>query len=597
MLPLLFALTVTVPVDAGHIDLARQVEILEDPSGQLSFVEATRSSGFVPTTDKRLNFGYSRSAYWLRTTLAMPKGNARWFLELGPPLLDHVSVYMRVDGGPPAVVQTGDKHEFSTRGLEHPGFLFALPHAPGRSVEVYIRVQSSGALLMSAQLWQDETLIARFGKSQLAWGFYFAFILALAFYNLFLYTAVRDRSYLFYVGYLFAFIGLQSSLTGHAFQYLWRDWPAFGSMAPGLFLCLSLSMACLFTRDMANVVEMVPWASRPLQIAAGVFLALVPLLIINYSVMVRVATGFVGVCLILIPVPLVQSYLRGYRPARYLILGAVAIFPAGLLAVLRYMGVLPANFATENAIQIGTALEALLLSFALADRINLLKEAEEHAHTKLLAAEQSALEAQRDLSRRLIDAQDGERRRIASELHDGLGQDMLVIVNKLKRAAKEGGDLDEITGLASQTISDLRNVAHGLHPHKLDRLGLKAAAEETVAEALTAADIDHMCNIDDVDGLLEPSAQLHIYRIIQEAVANIVKHAAPSEVSIVVRRNAGVIELRIEDDGVGLRDEPTTGLGLAGIEERTRLLGGELRIDSTPGEGVALHVDIPVEAP
>jgi signal transduction histidine kinase len=318
--------------------------------------------------------------------------------------------------------------------------------------------------------------------------------------------------------------------------------------------------------------------------ASLALLAALPALWLAYPVAIRVATVMAALATVLLAVPIVIAHRSGYRPARYLLLAVALILPAGLLLALRSLGLVPSHFLIEHAVQFATAAEALLLSFALADRITLLRE--------------QALAAQRDLARKLIAAQDAERKRIAGDLHDGLGQNVVLLASGLTRLAGEQPGATDLAGLARQTAADVRAAAHALHPGVLDRLGLAAALEATVDQALAAAGVDGDCSVaPDVEPALAPAARLHAYRIVQEAVANAVKHARAGEISVRVRRAGDRIELRVEDDGVGIAGRPAGGLGLAGIEERARLLGGEVRLVSRPGQGTRVEVDLPVDAP
>ena len=580
---------VTVSPDAGRVALTPHVEVLVDDGGRLDFEGARASEGFEPLGERSASFGFTSATVWLRTSLVLPDtADVGWTIEVGFSQLDHVTVFLRRTGdtGEWIATSTGDRVPFADRPVAHPTFLFPIPDRLGRNVDVYVRVQSSGSLAVPLTLWRSDALFEESNASNLAWGFFYAFLLALALYNLFLYTVVRDRSYLFYVGYLASFVLFQASLTGHGFQYLWSSAPKFANSAAGTFLGVTMCMALLFMRRMANLAEIVPRMYTPVGVIAAGMLLEIPALWIDYS--------FAALALAFMPFPVVLSYLRGCRPARYLVLGLVVILPGGLMLALRELGVLPAGrFLVDHSIHLGTAAEALILSFALADRIDLLTRAEAEAQARRLDAEQKALVAQRDLSRRLIDAQDAERRRIAGELHDGLGQNMLVIANRLERL--EGGEA--LTELARSTIADLRAVAHGLHPNKLDRLGLTAAIEATVDEACDACGVTGVCHMDAVDGLFSAKAELHLYRIVQEAVANAVRHAGAEEITVVLRRSADTLELRVEDDGRGMSSAATPGLGLAGIGERVAVLHGDLRVTAVLGEGVRIEVDVPIASP
>jgi signal transduction histidine kinase len=559
------------------------IEWLEDPTAALTIDDVTGPAQhrFRPLADDALEAGYSSSAYWLRLELDLGADGANWLLEIDYTQLDEVTLYAGPPGRAPRVIRTGDGARFDSRDLAVPTFAFRLPAALGPRLQLHLRVRSSGAVLVPLSLWRQDAFIAESSRRGLGWGIYYGFLLALALYNLCVWLVVRDRSYLYYVGYLISLAGFQASMSGHAFQYLWPGLPALATVAVGIFLALCVSLAVLFIRDMAAVAVIAPRLHRPMTVAALALLATIPALWLDYSIAIRALTGMAVVAVALLPVPIVLSYRRGYRPARYLALAIAMILPAGVLLALRSLGLASHGILTEHALQLATAAEALLLSFALADRITLLRAV--------------ALEAQRDLSRKLIAAQDAERKRIAGELHDGLGQNVMVLANGLTRMVRSGSDAAELADLAKQAAAEVRAVAHDLHPGALDRLGLAAALESRVEQALAAAGIGGECSVaPGVEPVLGPPAQLHVYRIVQESVANAIKHARASEITVRVRRADDRIEVRVEDDGVGLAASAPAGLGLAGIEERARLLGGTARVVSGAGVGVRVEVDLPV---
>ncbi len=216
--------------------------------------------------------------------------------------------------------------------------------------------------------------------------------------------------------------------------------------------------------------------------------------------------------------------------------------------------------------------------------------------------------AQQAFARQLIESQEAERKRIAAELHDGLGQNLLVIKNRAlfglmqpDDAPRTAAQLTDISTTASQAIDEVRQIAANLHPYQLDRLGLTKALTAMVRKVGEAAQLEIACALDNVDGLLAPAAEINLYRIVQECLNNIVKHAQATEASVRLRRLSQNLQLTIRDNGCGfdmaavhIRTERKGGFGLTGLSERTLLLHGTLAINSQPGEGTALTFTVPL---
>jgi signal transduction histidine kinase len=208
----------------------------------------------------------------------------------------------------------------------------------------------------------------------------------------------------------------------------------------------------------------------------------------------------------------------------------------------------------------------------------------------------------RDALRQVVSAQELERRRLARELHDETGQALTSILLKLKSIEDEGdparladatADLRE---LVVTTLQDVRALAVELRPKALDDFGLVSAIErlvETFREQ-TGMEVDLEPRLG--TERLPREIETTLYRITQEALTNVVKHARATRVSIVLTRRDGAVSAVIEDDGRGIgTDEPTgDGLGLVGMRERVALVGGRLVVESPPGGGTTLSIEVPI---
>jgi signal transduction histidine kinase len=162
--------------------------------------------------------------------------------------------------------------------------------------------------------------------------------------------------------------------------------------------------------------------------------------------------------------------------------------------------------------------------------------------------------------------------------------------------------LNEISTSVSQTLDEVRQIAANLHPYQIDRLGLTKAVEAMIRKVAAAAGIKFSTEIENIDGLFDAPAQINLYRIVQESLNNIVKHAAASEATVAIKRDEQRVAVTIRDNGKGFGAEPATGalnlgFGLAGMSERARMLGGEYAIRSTPGEGTAITLTIALKEP
>jgi PAS domain S-box-containing protein len=206
----------------------------------------------------------------------------------------------------------------------------------------------------------------------------------------------------------------------------------------------------------------------------------------------------------------------------------------------------------------------------------------------------------------LIEAQEAERTRIAAELHDSLGQNLLLIKNRAQLALARAGlaaDLSEqiksINYLASQSIAEARQISYDLHPHQLDHLGLTRTLEAMIDSTAASSRIRFQRKLDNVDGLFPKDAAMNLYRIVQESLNNILKHSGAKRARIRLEHDVHDVQLRIADNGCGFpvnkRVAGEKGMGLKNIAERVRMLGGKLEVESYPGRGTYIKVTIPVD--
>jgi signal transduction histidine kinase len=213
----------------------------------------------------------------------------------------------------------------------------------------------------------------------------------------------------------------------------------------------------------------------------------------------------------------------------------------------------------------------------------------------------TATRVARDALQRAVEGQELERRRLARELHDETGQALTSILLGLRALEEsEGNDVgaavSNLRELVVQTLQDVRRLAVELRPTALDDFGLAAALERLAStfseQTGTKVELESRLG----DDRLPSDVETVLYRIVQEALTNVVKHAQAEHVSIVLQRKGGAVTTVIEDDGRGFSgdDQQDGGLGLVGMKERVELVNGRLEIESAEGAGTTLVVEVPV---
>jgi signal transduction histidine kinase len=210
------------------------------------------------------------------------------------------------------------------------------------------------------------------------------------------------------------------------------------------------------------------------------------------------------------------------------------------------------------------------------------------------------------LSSQLMQAQEEERRRIARELHDEIGQALTALKLELAIAERSGSTpqaspgLSEARAITDRALQSVRDMSQLLHPSMLDDLGLPDTATWYLRGFSRRTGITSELVVDRLDGRLDPDVESCTYRIIQEALTNVARHAEASQCRVVIAHAGAVLRVRIEDDGKGFEaSDPAPaerGLGLVGVRERVTRLGGTMKVESRRGIGTSLMVELPVPA-
>lgn len=216
---------------------------------------------------------------------------------------------------------------------------------------------------------------------------------------------------------------------------------------------------------------------------------------------------------------------------------------------------------------------------------------------------------QQAFSRLQIESQEAERKRLAAELHDGLGQNLLLASNELQQFLQQHDgareEVQQAAHLLQESIHSVREMASNLHPHQLERLGFTTALTTMVDAISHATGLTVHLKCENIDRLLPRASEVHLYRIAQEALSNVVRHSSARNVSIEIQKDAEKIKVVVRDNGKGFDGESVVRstaahqgegfrrFGLSSMSERARIIGGTLNIESDAGKGTVVFVSVP----
>lgn len=361
-----------------RVELRPALALLEDPQRQFTFEQVVNpESGlqFQGLGDTSPNFGFTDSAWWVRFSLTNP-GNEEEVVVIRQdyPLIDHLDFWYTGPDGQWHRVATGDMTTFDQRPIDHRLFLFPVYLPPESTSTFYLRYQTSGSMNIGLFSHAPVDLMNMATKEYLALGIYYGGFIILLFYNLFMYMTVRERTFAYYLVYLASY-GLYMSLhNGLSFQFLLPNHPQVANLSLLVLLSVSLFGGTLFTRTILNTREIAPRADQfayALQIASLVAMVVSPF--VSYHTMIVPLSVLTVVLCVHMFVLGVMALLRGTGTARYYMIAFSALLVGVYIYMAKTFGLLPHNFFTQNAFQIGSLIEMVLLSLAVASRLNELK--------------------------------------------------------------------------------------------------------------------------------------------------------------------------------------------------------------------------------
>ncbi len=359
--------------------LIQEVDFLFDSSKALNIERVMGSNNWQPVTRNSINFGFNKASLWLRFTV-QAKQDGDYVLHIPYPILDYVDHYSFIDDMPYESHQTGDLRDFNTRPVSHINFVFPYSLNAQQTLNVYLRIETQGALEVPLVISSSEVFIDHNDDSVFLRGWVSGILWLMLFYNFIIYIAIRDRLYALYVINTIALMGAFNSYDGFAFQILWPSLPSLNIYVFPVFNGLIQATGLMFMFELLNINKMKTWYR---QYFLGLFYCVLTLpilaIILPYHIIVPVE---VISALIVNASSLslgIHLSLKGNRSAIYFTV-AVLLFSIGLMSNnLKSLGLLPTNFFTQHAFQIGFFIEIVVLSLALAQRIDTARKARHFA--------------------------------------------------------------------------------------------------------------------------------------------------------------------------------------------------------------------------
>ena len=365
-----------------HVESAENVFYFEDQHGELSVEKALllgdKEWSHLP--GNIANFGFSESVYWFSFDLQNSGNKAiELYVNLSYPLLDKVDFYTVSNKQIIEQYHSGDIYPFDARPIDYPSFLFPLTLSESQSKTVLLRVESKGPVQVPLSIWKKETFLLKAQSYLFLYGGFLAVILIMSAYNFCLYLFVRDTSYLFYTFFTLCMAGVHGSLDGFAYQWFWPNAPAWHQISAVTWISLGCISTVLFTNTLLPVPKNSPLNTAIKALLVMTFSSAIITQLIPYRQAAMLNAGITLITMSSVLFICLAMLKHSPRIAKFYSLAWGAYFLGILLKSASKMGYIPYSPVSEYAGNIGGIVGIIILSLALADRINSERRAKEKA--------------------------------------------------------------------------------------------------------------------------------------------------------------------------------------------------------------------------
>lgn len=396
--PPILTLPDTAMSDQEPISLTKTTAVLEDPNRTLTLADVQKVDTIARFTyahaaAEAFNFSFSRSAYWFRLTLHNPSEHSRkYMLQIREAMLSKVEFHQPLANNTYQSVVTGTSKPFSARPYPNRYFVFPITLAGKTTAHYYMRIENQSTILIPLYLWGEQAFHQYERDDYLIQAFYFGMVSVMIAFNLLLLIFFRNRVYLFYINFIASMAIMLAIKNGLIVEFLWPDLLPWHYNSFSFSIAFTLINFIIFMRKMIDTKKLVPKLDLLLQIAIGIciFLLLGPF-ISFLSFNKSAAIIYLTISLLIFYISLYCT-LKGQRNVYFFLLAFTALLTGSVLGALRGLGMVPTNFFSINGMQLGSAVEMILLAFALADRLNTLIKKKEQAQKEALEAQRHLLE-------------------------------------------------------------------------------------------------------------------------------------------------------------------------------------------------------------
>ena len=471
-------------------DLSKLVEYVKDTNHNITIGQIDELN-WLPAT-QGTNFGYTDATYWFRIQLENKTDDAKSILlDINYPVLDDIQFYLKTEGSAWYMQQLGDNYPFAQRPLYHRNFLLPVLLSSHNKTQIVLRVTTTSSMQVPIIYWPEREFYSQEQINLLSLGVLYGTIIIMILYNGLLGINTGDKGYFYYIIYISSILFFFITITGFSFQFFWPDNTALNNLGLIISLGLAIIGAVFFSETFLKINNY-----RFLKIAMNIIKTVVVLSIFSvyllpYKIIIQTQLILSITALGIILSSGIYRWSKGFIPARYFTIAWSVHIIGGFAMSFSKFDLLPRSFFTENTLSMGTAFEALLLSFALMERLNEDKRIRLNLQNLAFELERKA---------RVADQKALAQERLAREAQaETLRVEQQAIVNLEKKIQERTLELQMANEkLALQSITDGLT---GLHNRRyfdgeLEKTHALAQRQHT-SYAVLLVDVDHFKHVND----------------------------------------------------------------------------------------------------
>ncbi|MDH5508860.1 MAG: sensor histidine kinase, partial [Nitrospinota bacterium] len=629
--------------------LGPHMDVLEDKTGELTFEDVIAPpyrDRFAPLGQEIPNFGISRSAFWFRAIIRNSTNkHDHLVLQQFSCWIDSIDVYLIQDKGKRTSMKAGANYPFARRPIVSPHFLFPLSNNAYEETLLFVRITGDEPLQAPFMLWGQHALSAHIQGLNLYYGLWFGLLLAVFLYDIFMFLLLGNKGHAYIVIYIASLAFMISAHTGYSYQYLWPGSPWLQDRALFLAAYLSMLLGVFFTKVFFNTPQRMPRINRFLSGFQALLLTVAAYGVLNGAhhsanhTSIVIATIFPWIMTFIG----VAAYFYKFREARYFILAWVSSVIGIMFTNLALLGHGQADLVSIHSMEVGMALNALLLSFALADKIRIEMVAKDLAEEEVrIVLTESKHDLEAMVEKRTVElTQAKEQAEQATELKDKfvgmVSHDLRApigsLINMIKLLKLENPDTPTIA-INEEIVTRVLASSERLLRLVDNILNISRLSSGKIGVSRKPTDMWHLANSHILDleflamdkGVTIVNDMPHDFvisvdpdlfgEVLANLLSNAIKFCHKGDTVTFFRPDIqqGVVAVRDTGTGIdyrllqdifridmrlttpGTAGEVGTGLGLAYCHEIISAHGGVIRAESKPGDGSVFYVELPAVA-